>query len=123
MPQCRATFDDPVGMVEELHRVDADDSSAGPLFCLPQWGRLRRRQRVDASFAARHQQVEHRVANRSPGGDGGSRSVLDVVGVSGDHQAALPVRRHRQQLAVRHGPILPYRDGAIEVSNVGSPRP
>ena len=87
-------------MVEELHLGHADDGRRPPLLLLAQRpGGLRRDPR-HPRLAAGGQQVVDVLARRGPGGDRGRDAVLDVVGVRGDDEGALPVVGHRLH---RHG--------------------
>src|SRR5205085_11390916 len=59
-----------------------------------------------ACLTAGGQQVVHLLAGAGPGRDDGGQAVLDVVGVRGDDEGALPVVRHR---GWSHGESLPLQ--------------
>ena len=81
-------------MVEELHLGHPDDGGRPPLLLLAQRPGLLRRHPGHPGLAARGQQVVHLLAGRRPRRDGGRDAVLDVVGVGGDDEGALPVVGH-----------------------------
>jgi hypothetical protein len=114
-PQLRPRHQDAVPVVKELDLGDADNGGRPALLLLAQRSGFGRRHPLHAGLTARCQEVVHLLAGRRPDRDGGGDAVLDVVGVGGDHEGALPVVGHGRG---RHARSLPSITGSQE----GHPR-
>ena len=86
------TLDDgAVGQPEELDLVHTDRGTTLDLFPSTQRSGLTRGHRGDADLAVGDEDVGDLLALPGPAGHGGSGSVLHVVGMGDDRQAAMPV--------------------------------
>ena len=94
-PQVGPGDEHAVPVVEELHLGHADDGGRSPLLLFPQRPRRLGRDAGHPRLAAGGQQVVDLLAGRGPDGDRGGDPVLDVVGMGGDDEGALPVVGHR----------------------------
>ena len=85
-----AVLQDPVGLVQEVDGVDADDARGLDLLGLADGPALVGCHAVDPGLAAGDHRVADPLALAGPPGDGGRGAELHVVGVRHDAQRALP---------------------------------